>query len=97
MSLRFQLNPPKPNPSAIQNILLGEPNIPTFEGLSADQYFLPPPRTFQIAARNGIDLVSYLKLKERANTSRILAALNRHAAFKLSFAIAFALSAFMSF
>ncbi|KAL2200881.1 hypothetical protein P885DRAFT_73229 [Corynascus similis CBS 632.67] len=51
----------------------------------------------QVAARNGIDLVSTLKLKERANTSRILAMLNQHTAFKLSFAIAFALSAFMSF
>lgn len=51
----------------------------------------------QIAARNGIDLVSTLKLKERASSSRILAALNQHTAFKLSFAVAFALSAFMSF
>ncbi|KAK4155196.1 hypothetical protein C8A00DRAFT_42161 [Chaetomidium leptoderma] len=51
----------------------------------------------QVAARNGLDLVSTLKLKERANTSRILAALNQHTAFKFSFAIAFALSAFMSF
>lgn len=30
-------------------------------------------------------------------SSRILATLNQHAAFKLSFAITFALSAFMSF
>ncbi|KAK4039927.1 hypothetical protein C8A01DRAFT_36060 [Parachaetomium inaequale] len=51
----------------------------------------------QVAARNGIDLVSTLKLKERANTSRVLAMLNQHTAFKLSFALAFALSAFMSF
>ncbi|KAK3295487.1 uncharacterized protein B0H64DRAFT_441883 [Chaetomium fimeti] len=51
----------------------------------------------QVAARNGLDLVSTLKLKERASTSRILALLNQHTAFKLSFAIAFALSAFMSF
>jgi hypothetical protein len=50
-----------------------------------------------VAARNGIDLVSYLKLKERASTSRIVAILNRHTAFKLAFAIAFSLSAFMSF
>ncbi|KAK4238592.1 hypothetical protein C8A03DRAFT_33407 [Achaetomium macrosporum] len=51
----------------------------------------------QVAARNGIDLVAYLRLKDRAKSSRILAALNRHMAFKLSFAVAFALSAFMSF
>ncbi|KAH6636080.1 hypothetical protein F5144DRAFT_600850 [Chaetomium tenue] len=51
----------------------------------------------QVAARNGIDIVSYLKLKERASTSRIVALLNQHTAFKFSFAIAFALSAFMSF
>ncbi|AEO58129.1 hypothetical protein MYCTH_2305259 [Thermothelomyces thermophilus ATCC 42464] len=51
----------------------------------------------QVAARNGIDLVATLKLKERASTSRILAMLNQHTAFKLSFAVAFALSAFMSF
>lgn len=51
----------------------------------------------QVAARNGIDLVSYLKLKDRAKASRILAALNQHTAFKLSFTIAFGLSAFMSF
>ncbi|KAK4106169.1 hypothetical protein N658DRAFT_519777 [Parathielavia hyrcaniae] len=51
----------------------------------------------QVAARNGMDLVSYFKLKERASTSRILALLNRHTAFKLAFAISFALSAFMSF
>ncbi|KAJ4304018.1 hypothetical protein N0V88_001623 [Collariella sp. IMI 366227] len=51
----------------------------------------------QVAARNGIDLVSYLRLKERANSSRIIAALNQHTAFKLCFAITFALSAFMSF
>ncbi|EAQ91438.1 predicted protein [Chaetomium globosum CBS 148.51] len=43
------------------------------------------------------DIVSYLKLKERASTSRIVALLNQHTAFKFSFAIAFALSAFMSF
>ncbi|KAK3302552.1 uncharacterized protein B0T15DRAFT_309473 [Chaetomium strumarium] len=51
----------------------------------------------QIAARNGIDLIGYLRLKDRAKSSPVLAALNRHMAFKLSFALAFALSAFMSF
>ncbi|KAL2164052.1 hypothetical protein VTH06DRAFT_3266 [Thermothelomyces fergusii] len=51
----------------------------------------------QVAARSGIDLVATLRLKERASTSRILAMLNQHAAFKLSFALAFAISAFMSF
>lgn len=51
----------------------------------------------QIAARNGIDLVSSLQLKQRLRSSRVLAMLNQHAAFKLSFALAFALSAFMSF
>ncbi|KAK4143876.1 uncharacterized protein C8A04DRAFT_28447 [Dichotomopilus funicola] len=51
----------------------------------------------QVAARNGMNLISMFKLKERANTSRILALLNRHTAFKLAFAVAFSLSAFMSF
>ncbi|EGS20417.1 uncharacterized protein CTHT_0022470 [Thermochaetoides thermophila DSM 1495] len=52
---------------------------------------------FHVAARNGIDLVAYFKLKEHFRGSRILAALNQHTAFKLSFALAFVLSAFMSF
>jgi hypothetical protein len=51
----------------------------------------------QVAQRNGIDLISHFKLKQRLQSSRILAALNRHTAFRLSFAVAFTLSAFMSF
>ncbi|KAK0673921.1 hypothetical protein QBC41DRAFT_104505 [Cercophora samala] len=53
--------------------------------------------TIQVASRSGLDLVKYLKLRERFQGSRVLAALNQHTAFKLSFAIAFAMSAFMSF
>lgn len=53
--------------------------------------------TIQVASRSGLDLVKYLRLRERFQGSRILAALNQHTAFKLSFAIAFAMSAFMSF
>jgi hypothetical protein len=64
--------------------------------MQADNLVLHSP-PHQVAARNGIDLVSNLKLKERMRSSRILAALNQHTAFKLSFALAFALSAFMSF
>ncbi|KAK4462499.1 hypothetical protein QBC42DRAFT_267647 [Cladorrhinum samala] len=48
------------------------------------------------ASRFGINLTQ--KLRNRIPpSSRILTALNFHAAFKLSFAIAFAMSAFMSF
>ncbi|KAK4176081.1 hypothetical protein QBC36DRAFT_188350 [Triangularia setosa] len=53
--------------------------------------------TIQVASRSGLDLVKYLRLRERFQGSRVLAALNQHTAFKLSFAVAFALSAFMSF
>jgi len=42
-------------------------------------------------------VVEQFGLKQRVKSSRILAALNHHAAFKLSFGVAFALSAFMSF
>ncbi|KAK4198150.1 hypothetical protein QBC40DRAFT_179360 [Triangularia verruculosa] len=51
----------------------------------------------QVASRSGLDLVKYLRLRERFQGSRILAVLNQHTAFKISFAIAFAMSAFMSF
>ncbi|KIH92946.1 hypothetical protein SPBR_03217 [Sporothrix brasiliensis 5110] len=52
--------------------------------------------TFQsLAARAGIDLVKYLQLKERFKSSRILASLAEHTAFKLAFGITFAMSAFM--
>lgn len=51
----------------------------------------------QVASRYGIDVVEQFGLKQRVKSSRILAALNHHAAFKLSFGVAFALSAFMSF
>ncbi|KAK0748574.1 hypothetical protein B0T21DRAFT_407078 [Apiosordaria backusii] len=53
--------------------------------------------TLQVASRSGLDLIKYLRLRERFQGSRILAALNQHTAFKISFAVAFAMSAFMSF
>jgi len=51
----------------------------------------------QLASRYGIDLVKYLKLKDRARSSKILSALNENTPYKLSFGITFALSAFMQF
>ncbi|KAK4169228.1 putative fun14 family protein [Cladorrhinum sp. PSN259] len=45
----------------------------------------------------GVNLSQKIRERVPNTTSRILAALNLHMAFKLSFAIAFALSAFMSF
>ncbi|KAI1384482.1 uncharacterized protein F4822DRAFT_365122 [Hypoxylon trugodes] len=51
----------------------------------------------QVAARYGIDLVQQLKLKQRVGNSRILAALETNPAFKLSFGLFFAMSAFMQF
>ncbi|KAK4190428.1 hypothetical protein QBC35DRAFT_449399 [Podospora australis] len=51
----------------------------------------------QVASRYGINLVDQLHLRQRVQSSRILSALNRVTVFKISFAIAFALSAFMSF
>ncbi|EFX00494.1 hypothetical protein CMQ_7496 [Grosmannia clavigera kw1407] len=50
-----------------------------------------------VAAKLGVDLVHTLKLKERANSSKILTALSRNTAFKLSFGIAFTLAAFAHF
>lgn len=51
----------------------------------------------QVASRYGINLVDQLHLRQRVQSSRILTALSRVTVFKLSFAVAFALSAFMSF
>ncbi|KAI2630599.1 hypothetical protein GGR54DRAFT_161496 [Hypoxylon sp. NC1633] len=51
----------------------------------------------QVASRYGIDLVRQLKLKQRLGNSRILAALETNPAFKLSFGLFFAMSAFMQF
>jgi len=51
----------------------------------------------QVASRYGINLVDELKLRDRVRSSRILSALNEHAAFKLSFGTAFVLSSFVSF
>lgn len=51
----------------------------------------------QVASRYGIDLVQQLKLKQRLGNSRILAALEKNPAFKLSFGLFFAMSAFMQF
>ncbi|KAI0382661.1 hypothetical protein F5Y04DRAFT_41410 [Hypomontagnella monticulosa] len=51
----------------------------------------------QVASRCGIDLVQQLKLKQRLGNSRILAALEKNPAFKLSFGLFFAMSAFMQF
>ncbi|KAI1354564.1 hypothetical protein F5Y01DRAFT_254343 [Xylaria sp. FL0043] len=51
----------------------------------------------QVAARYGIDIIDRLRLKQRLGKSRVLAALERDPAFKLSFGLFFALSAFMQF
>ncbi|KAI0883467.1 uncharacterized protein GGS22DRAFT_31158 [Annulohypoxylon maeteangense] len=51
----------------------------------------------QVASRYGLDLVQQLKLKQRLGNSRVLAALERDPAFKLSFGLFFAMSAFMQF
>ncbi|KAI0127511.1 hypothetical protein BJ170DRAFT_375569 [Xylariales sp. AK1849] len=51
----------------------------------------------QVAARYGIDIVKQLRVKERFGNSRVLAALERDPAFKLSFGLFFAMSAFMKF
>ncbi|KAL7627126.1 hypothetical protein AAE478_003902 [Parahypoxylon ruwenzoriense] len=51
----------------------------------------------QVATKYGIDLIQQLKLKQRLRNSRILAALEDDAAFKLSFGLFFAMSAFMQF
>jgi hypothetical protein len=54
-------------------------------------------RRSQVASRYGIDLVKYLRLKEKVRSSKILTALSENTAYKLSFGITFALSAFMQF
>ncbi|KAI0816651.1 hypothetical protein GGR55DRAFT_674845 [Xylaria sp. FL0064] len=51
----------------------------------------------QVAARYGINIIDQLRLKQRLGNSRVLAALERDPAFKLSFGLFFALSAFMQF
>ncbi|KAI8635025.1 hypothetical protein F5Y19DRAFT_411277 [Xylariaceae sp. FL1651] len=51
----------------------------------------------QIAARYGINIVDQLRLKQRLGKSRVLAALEKDPAFKISFGLFFALSAFMQF
>ncbi|KAI0177262.1 hypothetical protein BJ166DRAFT_19462 [Pestalotiopsis sp. NC0098] len=51
----------------------------------------------QVAARYGIDLTKQIRLRERLGNSRVLAALERDPAFKLSFGFFFAMSAFMKF
>ncbi|EPE07058.1 fun14 family protein [Ophiostoma piceae UAMH 11346] len=50
-----------------------------------------------VAARAGIDLVHYFKLKERFSSSRVLTALSEHTAFKLAFGVCFMLSSVMHF
>ncbi len=81
----------QPNRLAIQTLL----QLPAPICKLANTPFMAD--TTQIAARSGVDLVAYFHLKEHANASKILAALHHHTAFRLSFALAFALSAFMSF
>lgn len=51
----------------------------------------------QVAARYGINIVDQLRLKQRVGNSRVLAALERDPAFKLTFGLFFALSAFTQF
>ncbi|KAI0013941.1 hypothetical protein F4779DRAFT_613223 [Xylariaceae sp. FL0662B] len=49
----------------------------------------------QMASRYGIDIVRQLQVKQRVGNSRILTALEKNPAFKLSFGLFFAMSAFM--
>ncbi|KAI2471694.1 hypothetical protein F4781DRAFT_90570 [Annulohypoxylon bovei var. microspora] len=51
----------------------------------------------QVASRYGLDIVQQLRLKQRLGNSRVLAALEKDPAFKLSFGLFFAMSAFMQF
>ncbi|KAH6661264.1 hypothetical protein BKA67DRAFT_80701 [Truncatella angustata] len=51
----------------------------------------------QVAARYGIDLTKQIKLRERIGNSKVLAALEKDPAFKLSFGFFFAMSAFLKF
>jgi len=53
--------------------------------------------SIQVAARSGIDLVRYFKLKEKVQSSRILSSLQENTTFKLCFGLTFAMSAFMRF
>ncbi|KAK8058560.1 hypothetical protein PG994_009008 [Apiospora phragmitis] len=51
----------------------------------------------QVAARYGVDLVDQLRVKQRVENSRVLEALRKDPAFKLSFGFFFAASAFLRF
>jgi len=51
----------------------------------------------QVASKYGIDIVQQLKLKQRIGNSKVLSALERDPAFKLSFGFFFAMSAFIGF
>ncbi|KAK8857067.1 hypothetical protein PGQ11_012979 [Apiospora arundinis] len=51
----------------------------------------------QVAARYGVDLVDQLRVKQRVKNSRVLEALRKDPAFKLSFGFFFAASAFLRF
>ncbi|CAJ2505949.1 Uu.00g000790.m01.CDS01 [Anthostomella pinea] len=51
----------------------------------------------QVASRYGINIVQQLRLKQRLGNPRVLAALEKDPAFKLSFGMFFAMSAFMQF
>ncbi|KAI0976039.1 hypothetical protein F4678DRAFT_211800 [Xylaria arbuscula] len=51
----------------------------------------------QVAARYGINILDRLRLRQRLSKSRVLAALERDPAFKLSFGLFFALSALTQF
>ncbi|KAI1106330.1 hypothetical protein F4804DRAFT_53445 [Jackrogersella minutella] len=51
----------------------------------------------QVASKYGLDVVQQLRLKQRLGNSRVLAALETNPAFKLSFGLFFAMSAFMQF
>ncbi|KAH8653655.1 hypothetical protein BX600DRAFT_515907 [Xylariales sp. PMI_506] len=51
----------------------------------------------QVAARYGINVIDQLRVKERLGNSRVLRALEKDPAFKLSFGFFFAMSAFIRF
>lgn len=51
----------------------------------------------QVAARYGINIMQQLRVKERVEESRVIAALRKDPAYKISFGLFFAMSAFMKF
>lgn len=64
---------------------------------SCPRWWSPRNKILQVASRWGVDLLSVLKIRQRIESSRVLAALNKNPTFKLAFGTTFALAAFMHF